>query len=119
MNLGLERLKPSPSGVGLGHILSGKISFEERSRFAKNLLGRDFRPACAALKLPLVSWHSFRHTHATLLSEVGESSKTAQALLGHSDMETTLNVYAHATPESQKCAVDKVAEILFPNFQTR
>jgi len=34
-------------------------------------------------------------------------------------METTLNVYAHATPESQKCAVDKVAEILFPNFQTR
>ena len=56
-----------------------------------------------------------RHTHATILGEVGESVKTAQALLGHSDLETTLNVYTHAIPESQKRAVDKVAEILFPN----
>ena len=73
------------------------------------------RPACVALELPLVSWQSFRHTHATLLGEVGESLKTAQALLGHSDLETTLKVYTHAIPESQKRAVDKVAEILFPN----
>jgi integrase len=81
----------------------------------KNLLRRQLRPACVALELPLVSWHSFRHTHATLLGEVGESLKTAQALLGHSDLETTLNVYTHAIPESQKRAVDKVANILFPN----
>ncbi|HXU19790.1 MAG TPA: site-specific integrase [Verrucomicrobiae bacterium] len=81
----------------------------------KNLLRRQLRPACAALELPLVSWHSFRHTHATLLGESGESLKTAQALLGHSDLGTTLNVYTHAIPESQKRAVDKVAEILFPN----
>jgi integrase len=81
----------------------------------KNLIRRQLRPACIALELPLVSWHSFRHTHATLLGEVGESLKTAQALLGHSDLETTLNVYTHAIPESQKRAVDKVAEILFPN----
>jgi integrase len=54
-----------------------------------------------------------RHTHATILGEVGESLKTAQSLLGHSDLETTLNVYTHAIPESQRRAVDKVAEILF------
>jgi integrase len=72
------------------------------------------RPACAKLELPLITWHSFRHTHATLLGEVGESLKMAQALLGHSDLETTLNVYTHAIPESQKRAVDKVAEIMFP-----
>lgn len=81
----------------------------------KNVLRRELRPACIALKLPLISWHSFRHTHATLLGEVGESLKTAQALLGHSDLETTLNIYTHAIPESQKRAVDKVAEILFPS----
>lgn len=81
----------------------------------KNLNRRALRPACAKLELPLITWHSFRHTHATLLGEVGESLKTAQALLGHSDLETTLNVYTHAIPESQKRAVDKVAEILFPN----
>ncbi len=80
----------------------------------KNLLRRVLRPACVNLELPLISWHSFRHTHATMLGEVGESLRTAQAILGHSDLGTTM-IYAHAIPESQKRAVDKVAEILFPN----
>ena len=64
----------------------------------KNLLRRVLHPACVQLELPLVTWHSMRHTHATLLGEAGESLKTAQALLGHSDLETTLNVYTHAIP---------------------
>ncbi|MCI0724359.1 MAG: site-specific integrase [Acidobacteria bacterium] len=81
----------------------------------RNLLNRVLRPACKELGLPAVSWHSFRHTHATLLGEVGESLKTAQAILGHSDLETTLNIYTHAIPDSQRRAVEKVAAILFPN----
>ena len=83
----------------------------------KNLLRRVLRPTCDALKLPAITWHSFRHTHATLLGEVGESLRTAQALLGHSDLETTLNVYTHAIPESQRRAVDKVAEVLFADVR--
>jgi integrase len=73
------------------------------------------RPACKSLGLPLILWHSFRHTHATQLAEVGESLRTAQALLGHSDLETTLNVYTPAIPEAQRRAVDKIAEVLFTN----
>jgi integrase len=84
---------------------------------SKNVRRRVLRPACEALELPAVNWHSFRHTHATLLGEVA-TLKTAQALLGHSDLETTLNVYTHAIPESQRRAVDKVAEILFPSVPT-
>jgi len=38
----------------------------------------------------VVGWHSFRNTHATLLTEVGESIKTTQAILGHSDLNTHL-----------------------------
>jgi integrase len=52
-----------------------------------------------------------------LLAEVGESIKTAQALLGHSDLETTLNTYAHVIPSSQRRAVDRVAEVLFSNVR--
>jgi len=80
----------------------------------KNLLRRVLRPACLKLELPLISWHSFRHTHATLLGEVGESLRTASAILGHSNVGTTM-IYAHAIPESQRRAVDKVGEILFPS----
>jgi integrase len=79
---------------------------------SKNLYNRKLAPASDAIGLPRVSWHSFRHTHATLLHESGESLKTAQALLGHSDLETTLGVYTHAIPDSQKRAVERVAGVL-------
>ncbi len=78
----------------------------------KNLYNRELARACDELGLPRVSWHSFRHTHATLLHESGESLKTAQSLLGHSDLETTLGVYTHAIPDAQKRAVERVAGVL-------
>jgi integrase len=81
----------------------------------KNLYNRVLAPACDRIKQPRISWHSFRHTHATLLTEVGESIKTTQALLGHSDLGTTLNTYAHVMPDSQRRAVERVAEVLFSN----
>jgi len=77
------------------------------------LYNRMLAPACDRIKQPRVSWHSFRHTHATLLTEVGESIKTAQALLGHSDLGTTLNTYSHVIPDSQRRAVERVAGVLF------
>jgi integrase len=80
----------------------------------KNLYNRVLAPACDAIQMPRVSWHVFRHSNATLLGEVGESLKTAQAILGHSDLETTLNIYMHAIPDSQRRAVEKVAEVLCP-----
>jgi integrase len=80
---------------------------------SQNLYNRELAPACDRIQEARVGWHSFRHTHATLLAEVGESIKTAQALLGHSDVETTLNTYAHAIPSSQRRAVGRVAEVLF------
>jgi integrase len=78
----------------------------------KNSYNRELALASDAIGLPRVSWHSFRHTHATLLHESGESLKTAQALLGHSDLETTLGVYTHAIPDSQRRAVEQVAGVL-------
>ena len=82
---------------------------------AKNMLRRVLQPTCKKLGLPPASWHSFRHSHATLLSEAVESIKTAQAVLGHSDLKTTLNIYTHAVSESERRAVERVAEILLPN----
>jgi integrase len=80
----------------------------------KNLYNRVLAPTCDAINIPRVSWHSFRHSNATLLGEVGESLKTAQAILGHSDLGTTLNTYMHAIPDSQRRAVEKVAGVLCP-----
>lgn len=81
----------------------------------KNMLRRVLQPTCKKLSLPLVSRHGSRHSHAPLLTEVGESFKTAQAILGHSDLKTTLNIHTHAVPEFERRAVERVAEISFPN----
>jgi integrase len=80
---------------------------------AKNLYNRQLATACDAIKEPRVSWHSFRHTHATLLGEVGGSLRTAQSLLGHSDLETTLGVYTDVIPDAQRQAVERVSGVLF------
>lgn len=81
-----------------------------------NLLRRVVYPACDRANIPRVSWHSLRHLHATLLSEAGEPLKVAQAQLGHADLQTTLGVYTHVLPESQRRAVEKVEALIFPNF---
>lgn len=79
----------------------------------KNLYNRELAPGCDRIGQPRVSWHSFRHTHQTLLHDTGASLKTSQELLGHADLETTLNVYTHTVPDSQRKAVERVGGILF------
>lgn len=52
---------------------------------------------CKASGLKPIKLHGFRHTHASLLLESGMPIKEVQARLGHSNVDTTLNIYAHVT----------------------
>lgn len=78
----------------------------------KNLHRRVLSPACEAAGILPIGWRAFRHTHATLLSELGESAKTTQAQLRHSSVQTTLGVYTHAVPETQRVAVERLQHLL-------
>ena len=60
-------------------------------------------------ELPRVTLKGLRHTHATLLLELGEHPKVVQERLGHSTITTTMNIYSHVTPTMQKAAVDRFA----------
>lgn len=51
------------------------------------------------------SYHTLRHTHATMLIEAGANIKGVSARLGHSDITTTLQIYAHATEKMDDEAV--------------
>ena len=49
------------------------------------------------LKLPKgTSLHSLRHTHASILLSEHTATTTVSARLGHSNVRTTLEIYAHA-----------------------
>ena len=49
------------------------------------------------LKKLNVSTHIFRHTHVALLIESGVPIKVISERLGHSNINTTLNIYTHVT----------------------
>lgn len=52
--------------------------------------------------LPRFSCHSLRHTFTTRMCEAGVNIKVIQDALGHSDISTTLNIYADVTKELKK-----------------
>ena len=57
-------------------------------------------------------FHQLRHTYTSNLLSNGAAPKDVQELLGHSDVSTTMNVYAHATREAKRTSarlLDKVA----------
>ena len=62
--------------------------------------------------LPRVTLKGLRHTHATILMELGVPPKVVQERLGHSTITTTMNIYSHVTPTMQKNAVDQFASRL-------
>lgn len=49
------------------------------------------------LKKINLTTHAFRHTHVALLIEAGVPIKVISERLGHSDTNTTLNIYTHVT----------------------
>ncbi|WP_157831156.1 tyrosine-type recombinase/integrase [Bacillus sp. BA3] len=55
--------------------------------------------------------HSFRHTHTSLLIEAGAGVKEIQERLGHSDINTTMNIYAHMTKNIEEKTFRKFSEL--------
>jgi integrase len=60
-----------------------------------NLRRRVLMPAVEAAGLPWVTFHTFRHTCASLLFEAGRDVKQVSEWLGHADAGFTLKVYVH------------------------
>lgn len=62
--------------------------------------------------LPRITPHGFRHTHASLLLEAGESVKVVQQRLGHENSKVTLDIYAHITNNAPKKTGQEFADMM-------
>lgn len=67
---------------------------------------------CEKYGLKQITTHGFRHTHCSLLFEAGASIKEVQDRLGHSDIKTTMNIYAHVTKNRKDETAQKFANYL-------
>ena|SRR5436190_5534512 len=80
------------------------------SRFisASNLLRRSFYPLCARAGIPTrpgLRFHDLRHSCGSLLIAEGVKPKLVQAILRHSKLSTTMDLYVHAYDEDLRGAV--------------
>lgn len=55
-----------------------------------------------------LSSHIFRHSHVSLLSELGVPLKAIMERVGHSDANTTLSIYNHVTKKAKQQVIDKL-----------
>lgn len=61
--------------------------------------------------LPHIRLHDFRHSHASLLIEMGFSPIAVAERLGHEKVSTTLNTYGHLFPNKQAGMAEKLNEM--------
>ena len=62
-----------------------------------------------ALLLPHFSCHILRHTFCTRLCENESNLKVIQTIMGHSDIQTTMNIYAECTKEKKQESITSLS----------
>jgi len=70
--------------------------------------------SCGSEGIGRIGWHTFRHSHSTLLHALGVDLKVQQVLLRHVDIRTTMNIYTDAVPAALREANSKVVRLVLP-----
>lgn len=74
---------------------------------------------CAVHGIRFLGVHAFRHLNAALLINEGADAQTVAANLGHSQVSTTLNIYAYEFAESKAAASQAVADSLVSKLKKK
>ena len=77
-----------------------------------NFMNDKLRKICKKHKFKEIKIHGFRHTHCSLLFESGFTIQEVQDRLGHSDLKTTMSIYAHVTEKQRDKMADKFAKFM-------
>lgn len=59
-----------------------------------------------------ITTHGLRHTHCSILFEAGARIEEVQDRLGHSDYQTTMNIYTHVTNKAKDSTIQKFTKFL-------
>lgn len=70
------------------------------------------KKVCDKNNFKFIHIHGFRHTHASLLFESGVTMESVKERLGHSDIQTTVNIYTHITQKNKDKTAKKFANYM-------
>lgn len=78
----------------------------------KNALLREMERGCNLSGVKKIRIHDLRHSHASLLIELGVSPLLISERLGHENVETTLNTYSHLYPNKHGEVADTLSRLI-------
>ena len=79
-----------------------------KSRVFNSTVNSRLETLCKIAKVPIISIHSLRHSHASLLIFAGVSIASIAKRLGHSSITTTQETYLHIIQELEDQDSDKI-----------
>ena len=79
-------------------------------KITKYLLLKEMQKGIAESGVKTIRIHDLRHSHASLLVEMGFTPLEIAERLGHERIETTLNTYSHLYPDKQDRLADRLEE---------
>jgi integrase len=109
---GRQLLERAAMGGEWGNELDLVFTREDGSPIHPQSFSEAFERHVKAAKLPALSLHGLRHTHATLALRAGVHPKVVSERLGHASVAFTLDVYTDSLPDMQETAAALVANMV-------
>ncbi len=117
LHIGLPKTASSTRNIPLPHFLLERAHRHQKSedRFILTGTPQCMEPRCIQKKyrrvleqcgLRYLNFHALRHNFATLAVQKGMDYKTLAELLGHSSINTTMNIYVHSSLERKRECID-------------
>lgn len=94
------------------NILTGKTNKFIEPRTYQNIF-KSFIKSCG---IDNINFHALRHTFATRCIEIGFDIKSLSEILGHSNVNITLNKYVHSSMEHKQSHMQKLNKLFPKNF---
>jgi len=100
--------------LGMGKAGSEDLVFPrwDGSPWPPDRLSSTWAKTVSTLKLPKITFHALRHTHASQLIAAGLDVVTVSRRIGHSNPSVTLTVYAHLFGDTDERAAAVVEDAL-------
>lgn len=77
--------------------------------YSPDFLTKHFPKVAKACGLPVIRFHDLRHSCASVLLSEGFGIKDVQEWLGHSDIQTTANIYGHLDFSRKRSIADRLS----------
>ena len=77
----------------------------------KHTIAHEMQRCCKASGVKKIRVHDIRHSHASLLVEMGFPILLISERLGHENINTTLQTYSHLYPNKQSEVADRLQKL--------